>query len=187
MTPQLRDYFAEVSHVYDLAKHAPDTEVVEKAYRAFARSIVAQYEVLSAHVKVLHVPNDPYINAHAMFDSITSARTLLVYRGSDMPANHPMRAYSGHYDLELNDLFRAVHDGFAHFPERNDFSATGEFRAFRAHARLIGEANTHAIRALFTETIGQHAWLRNHGDQYAPQKAVVLSDNLIERALTLEV
>lgn len=187
MDARLRDLFVDVSAAYDAATHAPETERVEQAYGAFARAIVAQYDVLRAHITIQHVTYDPYQNAEQMFAYVHGWRSLAVYRGSDMPVDHPMRAHSAHYDLELNDLFRAVHDGFAHFPERNDFSAEGEFRAFKAHARLIGESNWDAIRALFTETMGQHAWLRMHGDQYAPQKAVVLADSLIVRAFEVKL
>lgn len=104
-------------------------------------------------------------------------------------------------ELSVNDLFRAVHDFFGHAATGNSFGPQGEFNAWGEHSALYSKA---AQGALAAETIGQVATthfnrsLRNErgellrpGDEgfvprperpYAPQKNIVISDELIAEA-----
>ena len=158
----------------------PDTL---RCYAALCRELSAQFDILRAFVDVQFTNSDPYTNSASMFVDVDKYRTLRVFTGGEpIPTSHMFSVYVRKYEgRTYNHIFRAVHDGLAHFPERNSFGPKGEFRAFLAHARLL---SPDAIQALATETLGQNAYYIVHG-KYAPQKFALLPPALIARAFTL--
>jgi len=191
----LSAYLSHVARAYAVAQHAPTLPDVARAYAAFTRAIEAQYRLLTAFVDVRFVASDPYPLSAPMWEDLSHGR-LSVYTFADLPSAHPMRApipYDGG-EIAINLAFRAVHDAFAHYPERLHHDGLDaepgydEFRAFRAHVRLL-HGNADAIRALFTETVAQNTTYHYgaHPGTFPEQKACVLSESLIMRALTLEV
>lgn len=152
-----------------------------RCYAALCRELRAQYDVLSSFVDIDFVSEDPYPDACAMFSDL-SAHHLSVYTGgSPLPPSHPFARVALPCGATYNHVFRAVHDGLAHYPLRNDFSAQGELAAFIAHAALF---SPDAIRAVATETIGQQGYLRTFGD-YAPQKFALLPPHVVLNAFML--
>jgi hypothetical protein len=182
---QLDSYLQRVAAVYDAAKHRPNSTVTRLHYRTLKAELLAQYQLLTAFVDVSFTGVDPYGGSAEMFESVRRG-SLAVYTQSDMPADHPFAEMSPTVGQIYNCVFRAVHDGLAHYPERNGFGRIGEFRAFRAHARLLSWLS---VQALFTETVAQNAWYHfgGNGREFAPQRAVILPAELIREALTLEV
>jgi hypothetical protein len=147
-------------------------------YGRLQAELWAQFETLRAFVSVEFTPVDPYKNSAEMFRSISEFRTLFVYTGGNPLAGHPMASIAPN-GQSWNNVFRAVHDGFAHFPDRNNFSMTGELRAFRAHCDLL---SPDARLALATETIGQNLTyhLGSNPKTFPPQKALILPADLVE-------
>lgn len=149
----LDDYLRTVASVYESARHAPKDAYTRHCYYQLKRDLWAQFNVLNAFTRVTFTTTDPYGSSREMFESLDRG-SLSVYSVADIPSDHPFseRAPNGE---TFNSVFRAVHDGLAHYPERNSFGKLGEFKAFLAHCRLLGWDSQ---RALFTETIGQNAW-----------------------------
>ena len=171
----LEHYLRYVASEYERAEHRPNDAYTRFCYYTLKRDLWAQFDVLKVFARVTFTATDPYGGSREMFESLGRG-SLSVYNVADIPSDHPFaeRAPNGE---TFNTIFRAVHDGLAHYPERNSFGKLGEFKAFRAHCRLLGRD---AQRALFTETVGQNAWyhfgpLAEHGRRYfAEQKATIL-------------
>jgi hypothetical protein len=184
MTSEFSTYLEQVANAYDAlppadagrGMYATETE---RCYVALCRELLAQFDVLRAFVDVQFTESDPYANSASMFVDLQHYRTLRVFAGGEpIPAYHMLSSIalpSGH---TYNHVFRAVHDGLAHYPGRYSFGPIGEYRAFLAHARLL---SPDAIRALATETLGQNAYYNVH-KAYAPQKFALLPQALIMRA-----
>lgn len=184
----LAAFLTRVASAYDALTHTPEAVDVRGAYRALCSALDAQYTILSAYMRIDYVDTDPYWGSHEMFSDLQNHGHLSVYRFVKLPAEHAFRAISPVHGLSYNLIFRAVHDGLAHYPDRLPFSFGGEFWAFRAHANLMA-SNGPAIRALATETLGQNAWY-NFGPlshlkprPFADQKTALLPESLITRAL----
>ena len=179
----LGDYLTRVAAAYARAEHSPDDAHVQRCYRAFERAIDAQYSLVTAFVRVEFTEDDPYPLSEPMWADIAAGH-IKVYTFAELPADHPMQAF--------NLQFRAVHDVLAHYPERLHHDGLDaepghdEFRAFRAHARLLC-GNGEAIRALFTETVAQNATYHYGSVRhvFAAQKATLLPEALIMEGLTL--
>jgi hypothetical protein len=143
----------------------------ERAYAAFARETEEQYLRIPVSVEPWPFGGQPYGNSREMFDDLDRDH-LYVFTGGE---DHPFLT------RVQNIKFRAVHDYFGHFLERNQFGPGGEFRAWQAHCRMYsGEA----IPALTAELLGQSCWF-NFGPHahlhpadrpYADQKASLLPD-----------
>lgn len=178
----------EIADTYQAIAPNAYPHATAHAYHKLQTALRAQFDILSAFVDVRTSDTDPYPDSAAMFQDIARNRALTVYTSAELPAGHPMSdlAIAGDSPLSWNTVFRAVHDGLAHYPGRHSFGARGEWRAFQAHARLIGDSDVSALHALFTETITQNAWYQVHG-MFAPQKSVLMPWNLVARALALEV
>lgn len=181
-------FLTRVAGAYGVLTHTPEATDVQDAYRALCSALDAQYTVLSAYVRIDYVDRDPYSDSHGMFLDIENYEHLSVYRFAEFPVGHAFAVISPVHGLSYNLIFRAVHDGLAHYPDRLPFSFGGEFWAFRAHADLM-TGNGLAIRALATETLGQNAWY-NFGPSshlkprpFVEQKAALLPESLITRAL----
>lgn len=168
--------------------HTPDELAARKAYAALTDALSAQYDILSQFVNVEFTDRDPYPTSAQMFGDIAYRHRLKVYTVAELPAHHPFGAIHVSTGQTFNSIFRAVHDGLAHYPNRFTFGPVGEFQAFQAHARLL-QGNTGAIHALATETLGQNAWFnfgpRSHENPkpYAPQVTGLLPWLLIVEAL----
>ena len=178
----LQVYLQDVARAYDSAQHEPCNPLVARCYRALMWELWQQFTVLRAFTRVTFTNVDPYGNSREMHESIDHG-SLSVYRTADLPVDHPFSALAPNGET-YNSVFRAVHDGFAHYPERLGFGMVGEFRAYLAHTRLL---TFDASRALFTETCGQNAWYHcgPRPKTYAPQIATLLPTSLIARASRL--
>lgn len=183
----MRETLRLIASVYDRARHEPARLDVVRCYAALRVELWQQYRQLLCAVDVEFTTVDPYRTSAAMHADIDRGR-LKVYTGADLPVDHPMTARMPNGET-LNSVFRAVHDAVAHYPTRLGFGPRGESLAFRAHAYLLGPD---AIRAVATETLAQNAWfnygpysaLPVSGRPFAPQKATLLPDDLINAALS---
>lgn len=188
-TPDTREALTrEIAETYQAIPPNAYPHATAHAYRKLQTALRAQFDILGAFVEVRTSATDPYATSADMFADIARNRALTVYTSAELPAGHPMAdlAIAGDSPLSWNTVFRAVHDGLAHYPGRHSFGAKGEWRAFQAHARLIGDSDVSALHALFTETLAQNAWYQTFGT-FAPQKPVLMPWNLVARALALEV
>lgn len=146
---------------YEAAKSDENNPAVRAAYRAFIGECFEQFKQIPA--LVIFTETDPYANSAEMFADIERGR-LHVFTGG---APHPLMT------KKENSVFRAVHDYFGHFLGRNNFSATGEVKAWERHSKMFSAL---ARRAMDTETIGQVAvyYFGSKPKTYAEQKAVLL-------------
>lgn len=168
--------------------HLPRVHIY-RTYQALHRALRPQLETLRAFVDITVTDTDPYRDSATMFEDIRANRHLAVFAGGTLPAGHPMADTAlllSDRSISWNIVFRAVHDGLAHYPGKRSFSPVGEWRAFQAHAALIGHSNREALHALFTETLAQNCVYQLTG-MFAEQKAVLLPYELVQRALALEV
>lgn len=205
---RLPAFLSRVAAEYDTLNHVPQSPAVRVAYDALCEALDSQFTTLCGLVSVRFTSVDPYPTSAAMFADIDRGQ-LQVFTGSDLPATHPLSRVAGIYRegyhagdscnarcnhsataITYNLIFRAVHDGLAHYPERNTFGYRGEFAAFKAHARMLA-GNVPAIHALATETLGQNAWynfsrrnLGNFRKVFAPQYAALLPWATVRQALT---
>jgi hypothetical protein len=187
-TQALDALLQDVAQAYEALEHSPQQVQTALAYRQLTGQLYAQFEVLRAFVAVNFSDRDPYLSSAHMFANIEKRRWFSVYTVAEMPEDHPFAAVSPYEGQVVNSIFRAVHDGIAHYPGRHSFGKVGEFRAFQAHCRLLTPV---ARMALATETLGQNAWYhygrKETPEMYAPQKAALLPPEMIRRALELEV
>ncbi len=184
-------YLADVARAYDALPAEDGSPAVLRCYAALCRELSAQFDVLQAFIPVHFTAEDPYKTSAEMFADITGASArgrwdysprLRVFTGGEViPPGHMFSHRALITGENYNLVFRAVHDGFAHYPGKHSFSALGEYRAFLAHARLL---SPDAIRAIATETLGQNAYYNAYG-KYAPTKFALLPPALIARAFTL--
>jgi len=175
----LTELYRAVELAYSAMPDDTDCGIVRHAYRAFGQELTAQLDLLKAFVSVSFTSDDPYPTSGAMFEDIARNRSMRVYTSNGPSFPHAFAHVEPTSGQTYNSIFRAVHDGLAHFPQRNAFGPIGEHRAFLAHARILSPA---AVQALATETLGQNAFYYVHGT-FAPQKFGILSAELIARAL----
>lgn len=157
----------EIAKLYENAVHSPNDVSVIEAYKQFAIEIEKQFETLP--ITVLFVDNDAYTNSKEMFSDIEANGVLKVWNGG---TPHELMA-------NVNNKFRAIHDYFGHYLQKNSFSYTGETAAYFIHSKMFSPI---ANKALFTETIAQNSWF-NFSDEnidkpnslrkFAEQKAVI--------------
>lgn len=149
------------------------------AYAAFLAEVNRQFAALP--LTVFWTQSEPYDSPDAMFRDIECKRWVTVFTGGDP---HPFLT------PEENARFRAVHDYYGHYAHgaKNRFGVEmadpeGEFKAWRAHARMFSRD---AVPALTAETLGQNCWV-NYGPSahlpasqrpFAAQKANLLPTEL---------
>lgn len=186
---RLPAFLTRVAAEYDTLSHRPEDVAVRASYDTLCDALAVQFSRLSALVQIRFTAVDPYPSSAAMFADLEQGG-LSVYTIADLPHRHPLLRIHPATAQPYNVIFRAVHDGLAHFPERLPFSYRGEFAAFKAHARMLA-GNVSAIHALATETLGQNAWYnfstRNLGNfrrVFAPQYAALLPWGTVREALT---
>jgi len=150
--------FETVAQVYSTAKHNPmDLEVIA-AYAQFRREIEIQFETLPVDVEF--TGEDPYKTSKEMFSDIVDNNRLKIFSGGKP---HELMA-------DVNLKFRAIHDYYGHFVNRNSFSGNGEYKAYVQHSKMFSKL---AVKALFTETVAQNA-VYNVTKEFAEQKACIL-------------
>jgi hypothetical protein len=185
----LSAFLLRVAAEYDTLSHTPEDTRVRASYDALCDALAGQFSRLASEVQIRFTAVDPYPTSAAMFDDIHAGR-LSVYTVADLPHRHPMLRVHPATAQTYNVIFRAVHDGLAHYPGRHTFGYRGEFAAFKAHCRLMA-GNVPAMHALATETLGQNAWYnfgpkpgKAYGKIFAPQKAALLPWSIVRQALT---
>lgn len=181
MKLHLPAFLSRVAIEYDALQHLPDEPIVRASYDALCDALAPQFALLAAQVQIRFTAVDPYPTSAAMFADLERGR-LSVYTVADLPTVHPLRRVHSATAQPYNVIFRAVHDGLAHFPERNQFGPIGEFRAFKAHCRMLA-GNVRAMHALATETLGQNA-IYQRDKTFAEQKADLLPWSIVRQALT---
>jgi hypothetical protein len=182
MIAKVRDIYITLAPLYGAGEHAPDNPLVRACYDRLKAELWQQFQTLRQSVDVTFTAFDPYATVGEMFADLTRSQ-LCVYTVADLPIDHPLRQLAPNAQ-SYNSVFRAVHDGLAHWSGRNPFHALGEFRAFQAHARLLSPL---AQWAVATETLGQQAYLRygSTPGEFAPQKALLLPRRLVDLATEL--
>ncbi len=155
---------------FDSAKHEPDSPEVKKSYKALNDEVSKQYQFLLDKGYTFEPwtgEGEPYKNSAEMRNDLEKNKHLFYFKtdngfgeGQDT-TGHPMLEQSEFKDSEgkpmlKNDVFRVVHDSFAHFPSGAEFGPRGEWNATRAHAAALSDE---ALPALLTETQGQNSWV----------------------------
>lgn len=152
----------------------PLNRVAERAYAAFRREVVRQFEGLPVVALPWEAEGQPYANSQELFTDLEENGRLFVFTGGE---EHP------YLSRDETVKFRAVHDYYGHFLGRFQFGPRGEFRAWKAHCVMFSEE---ARPALTAETLGQSCWV-NFGPfrhlppsqrPYAEQKAGLLPPEL---------
>lgn len=145
-------------------KHEPNDPGVREAYEALKKETLAQYHhALKAGYTFTPWtgPGQPYTDSADMMRDVRENKHLAYFPtdsgfGEDSRfVDHPL--YDKTPDgVRFNDLFRAVHDLYAHAQHGHQFGPTGELRAWVEHARMFSPL---ARKALTTETHGQNSWV----------------------------
>lgn len=185
---------------FEALGHRPNDPDVRAAYEALKRETKAQYDhLISRGAKFTPWTREgqPYADSAAMAADVRDNRHLYYFptdsgfgtddRFNDHPLNEQVPgAVAG---VKYNDLFRAVHDWFAHAMHGHQFGPQGELRAWHEHARMFSPL---ARKALTTETHGQNSWF-NFGPHnpeavhiskrvQADQKADILPESAYPKA-----
>lgn len=159
---------ARTARMYSEMAH--DDPSAHGAYAALAQEVHAQFEHMrQLGIKVQVVDNDPYADVSEMVADVNTNRTLKVLSSSST-GGHPL------FSDDTNDKFRAVHDFFGHAATGRDFGRHGERATYLAHASTM--KNPDAVRALYTETEAQNAWLIKN-KAFGPQKIGLLPDDMV--------
>lgn len=169
----MRHALLPLADAYTRMPSTPNARYVRDAYALLCRELWWQFARLP--MRVTFSDTDPYANSHDMHTACDRGQ-LRVYRGVDMPADHPF-ARTAPNGERWNSVFRAVHDGMAHRVGRYGFGARGEVCAFRAHWHSL-TLTPRAQWALATETLGQTA-VYTCTKTYAEQKAGLLPFSLV--------
>lgn len=136
-----------------------------KAYRQFKRELINQYRLIRKHLKIEFTQENPYNTSKEMFKDIEENKRLKVYLGGEY--HQTMKG--------INKIFRAVHDVFGHFINKNSFSFNGEFKAYLHHKQTFSPL---ARKALISETIAQNSFYRVF-NKFSEQKTIILEENLL--------
>lgn len=158
------DISERIAKAFINTKEGQDFET-KKAYRAFKRELIKQYRLIKEFIKIEYTEDNPYKNSIDMFKDIEENKRLKVFIGGEY--HKTMKG--------INKIFRAVHDVFGHYINKNSFSFNGEYKAFLHHKQTFSKL---AQKALFSETIAQNSFYRVF-NQFSSQKTVILSDNIL--------
>jgi hypothetical protein len=158
------------------------------AFQELARKMSRQNDFLRHDFNFIPSSGDHYASLKQLRRSIVAQRQagrrradMYVY--AEPPGPEGDAAQQGHpvFTNDQNVMIRGVHDAIAHLGGNHPFSARGEYGAYNRHVKtLCNVQDARAGRclpaaALFTEIVGQTSYFYVYG-QYAPQKAVILSD-----------
>lgn len=183
-----------IADEYDKAIHRPNDKAVAESYEAFIQETVAQYKAIveqtGLKVEFMEKGKDPYAESlWLLHDDVKNNNHMWVFptevgfgQGRSDTSAHPLLretdvVISGKR-ATANDLFRAVHDYFAHIKEGLNFDLDGEDNAWRSHAAMYSEK---ALPAMTAETRGQNAWVNygpygEHNRSKEPGANVIVGD-----------
>lgn len=154
-----------LADAYERKAHAPDNFYVRGAYAALKEEVSAQLSyayLMGFRFNGTDQEGYPYNGSDDVFRALDADRSLYVFTGGDLPADHPLSEPFPWADRmfglpTFNDAFRAVHDLFGHYlGGRHSFGAIGELRAWRVHYRMM---TIEARAALTAETLAQNAYV----------------------------
>ncbi|HEV7651046.1 MAG TPA: DUF3293 domain-containing protein [Actinophytocola sp.] len=160
-----------VADLYDAAPHDAGNPLVRASYRQYIKEVTEQYEFavawLGLRVELWPHAGEPYRNSRQMIEDVRHRRHLYFLdtharwgEADTQHADHPMLTPSGivvdGVELLANDLFRVVHDVFAHAKEGHQFGPVGEEKAWLEHYGMFSPL---ARPALTAETRGQTCWM----------------------------
>jgi len=201
-----RERATRIANAFDQMEHNPSDPAVQESYQAMADETLAQYEAVKASGLVIEpMPPgapDPYGNPRNAVLDVVENNHMWFYptsEGFGGPASadvnisgNPLMDYTGEvingHPMQVNDVFRVVHDYFGHVKEGLGFRAGGEENAWRSHSAMYSDK---ARPAMTTETRGQNSWV-NYGPfaeanrtangadtEYAPQKVGLLPEEFV--------
>ena len=168
MTP---DKGRAIADAYSSAWHRPDDPLVAASYGQMIAEMYTQYlfatEQLGIKIEPFKGSGEPYESSRAMRWDVLANRHLYVLRTDHAFGTHPREPGLNWMQMPtdlvmpggrllVNDLFRAVHDLFAHAFPGTTFGPNGEERAWFVHSRMCTAL---ARPALTSETRGQNCWV----------------------------
>lgn len=173
--------------LYEKLRHSPNNPKVRRAYDALIAETKAQFEHAQKHGVHFEKWRDrgqPYTDSDHMRADVRENAHLFYFPtdagfGEEPNKDHPLFQVDPETGLRYNDMFRAVHDYFAHAVHPHQFGPKGEMRAWHEHAKMFSPL---ARLAMTAETHGQNSWV-NFGPHshkpvlerpYAEQKATLM-------------
>lgn len=152
-----------IADAYEAMLHEPNDPRVQASYEALTTETKQQWDHLQEEGYVLEPwtqEGQPYNSSVEMRADVSRNKHLYFFQGGDLPADHPLAQRTGVMtkagELTFNDMFRAVHDSFAHAKEGFEFGQKGEESAWREHYMMF---SPDARPAMTTETRGQNSWV----------------------------
>src|SRR5215831_11774530 len=166
--PLDQDFGRRVADAYDALKADNSADPrVRAAYEALIEETKAQYEHLVANGYNLEPwtkPGQPYASSHEMVADLKNNKHLYFFTGGEA---HPfLSAIDPATGLTMNDIFRAVHDAWAHATGGFGFGPRGEEMAHDMHSQSYSPL---ARLAMTTETRGQNSWVNFGKHNYDAQ------------------
>ena len=150
---------------YEDMEHTPDQPEVAESYRHLRTHLINQFKLLqNTGFQIINGKGEHnYPNSEALRDDMRMGRIIYLPTyanngtNSEMPSDHPFAetVELGGRELLLNDVFRVVHDFYAH-GAGHDFSPRGEHEAWNTHRKLLPRS---AHLALWCETRAQSSWV----------------------------
>lgn len=192
-----------IAEAFDSMKHEPNHPHVKAAYNALINETKNQFkEMLNQGFKFSSIkPNqeNPYKTSKDLHADIKQNKHIHFFptdqgfgSGPNEYTDHPMlQPTEFHHEgkpLLANDLFRIVHDYRGHhLGGESTFGPKGEHQAYLTHKKDFSPL---AQKALATETMGQNQWVNfgpygqhnrenPHDTKYAPQKAGLMPDHIL--------
>lgn len=156
---------------------------VRKAYDQATIELQRQWSALPVRVEVYQGKGEPYKSSDEMRRDVRENNHLYILKTDAetfgptdaMNQNHPFLKDSGHTDINgvpllYNDVFRAIHDWYAHTASKTGFGESGEYAGWLNH--MAATKDPWARWAFTTETMGQNSWVnRRQGlDQETPYR-----------------
>jgi hypothetical protein len=193
-----------IADAYHNMKHDPSHPEVKASYDALINETKQQYkDLLASGLKISKIQpemDNPYPTSKHLHADMTNNNHMWYYPTSlgfgsedSIPHDHPMLQETEFKDPEgkpmlANDVFRVVHDSI-HNRLKNGFGPKGEHESFLEHKKTYSPL---AQKALATETMGQNNYVNfssqighlnreKPGSAYAPQKAGLMSDEIINK------
>ena len=168
----------DMADVYNRAVSTIDDPDTIRAYQDLGAEAREQYRYMTEDlgIRVEYVREDPYnINgvpsSKLMMEDVLNNKRLQVRDSVDDFATNPHPLW----DVETNNIFRAVHDFFGHAGSGRGFDAAGEEAAWLSHSQMFTPL---ARRAMTTETRGQNSYYNKFGE-FAPQKTFLFPEEYV--------
>jgi hypothetical protein len=183
ITPEQRELQSRIRDAYEaLPINDLDNPTVRRAYEALAEETIKQYNSLpiKPYIKewdekvtlggVTYPKGEPYPNSNAMRDDIMNNNRMVALATTPDAFgpegitydDHPLLRDTGQKDLNgnallVNDMFRIIHDYYAHTLSPTSFGPIGEEAGWKNHMSMTSDP--WARWALTTETRGQNSWV----------------------------